>query len=667
MKNEKYKPHIDGLRAIAVFTVVVYHWLPSACPGGYLGVDMFFAISGYVITQSIMSQKHDSFYSLFVSFYSRRVKRIVPALLFCVSLTSLIFCLFVSQKEKDFQTAMQTAFSSCFGLSNVYLTSITSDYFGSSNLLNPFMHTWSLGVEEQFYLIYPLLIWILGVVSHQKEGKTFGVFVFSSLTILSLSLYIIGLRVSPIITYYAVLSRFWELSIGCLAYLLSERLLAFRLSDSTLHWTSNISILFILLSFLMPESMQSIMTPVIVISTCVCILTAQKKGIGYILLTSRPFVALGLLSYSIYLWHWPVIVLSRFTIGLTINTIFIDIIVCLIFSILSFKFIERPMRQIKWSKSPYVTILYGVLAVIGCSGIVIGLEKSPNNALYTGREVSMAAKGVDTIRDDKFFNGAIIWRANDCILAGDFEVGKDITSAKCTLASNFSPDSRTFLVIGNSYSAAEFEMYSVLYENHIGNVIATSSFGASPVAGVPNNGNWAKSNSYYWNTIVPNLISQLHSGDVVIMISDLFEFTRSAERRELLKNGLEQFSRDLDTKGISVIFQAPIPLIRRALCNPDIAFKQWYNLNESSRCEYYSRDLTLHREQGINDILDAIEASNHNFHTLNIFPIMCPETICEIFNPDGVPLYRDIYAHPSIEADFLARPLFLSKIFAVIR
>ena len=154
--DNKYTPAIDGLRALAVLSVIINHFNSTLLPGGYLGVDIFFVISGFVITSSLANRKETRGRVFFWSFYKRRIKRLLPALLLCFVITGILISFFNPLPQKH----LITGFFSIIGFSNIDLYLNAIDYWGDSAKLNPFTHTWSLGVEEQFYLVFPLIVWL---------------------------------------------------------------------------------------------------------------------------------------------------------------------------------------------------------------------------------------------------------------------------------------------------------------------------------------------------------------------------------------------------------------------------------------------------------------------------------------------------------------------------
>ena len=213
--KSRYRPEIDGLRAFAVIAVIINHFNKEILPNGYLGVDIFFVISGFVITSSLYQRPSKNFKDFISGFYERRIKRLIPALYVFVLITSITICLF----DPHPGISLQTGLTSLFGLSNLYLLKQSTDYFAQSTELNVFTHTWSLGVEEQFYILFPFLIWFSGFGRQTKNGALNLFLIIGSLTITSLIGFLYLYPINQSAAYFLMPTRFWEMASGCLLFI----------------------------------------------------------------------------------------------------------------------------------------------------------------------------------------------------------------------------------------------------------------------------------------------------------------------------------------------------------------------------------------------------------------------------------------------------------------
>ena len=204
--KSRYRPEIDGLRGFAVVAVIINHFNKVILPGGYLGVDIFFVISGFVITSSLYQRPSKNFKDFISGFYERRIKRLVPALSVFVLIMSIAICLF----NPNPILSLRTGLTSLFGLSNLYLLRYSTNYFSQSTELNVFTHTWSLGVEEQFYILFPFLIWFSGFGRQTKNGIRNLFLIIGTLTITSLIGFLYLYQSNQPSAYFLMPTRFWE-------------------------------------------------------------------------------------------------------------------------------------------------------------------------------------------------------------------------------------------------------------------------------------------------------------------------------------------------------------------------------------------------------------------------------------------------------------------------
>jgi peptidoglycan/LPS O-acetylase OafA/YrhL len=670
VRARNHRADIDGLRAVAVIVVIINHFHKNVVPSGYLGVDMFFVISGYVITASLARRQHDTLIDFIGTFYSARLKRLMPALVACVAVTCIVGSLFINPTTVEFRYSFRAAIHALFGLSNIYFFRHATDYFGSSAELNLFTHTWSLGVEEQFYLVFPVAFWLSGFGRAQPNGWR-NLFVGLGLaTAFSFSYFVWMSEANPPGAYFLMPARFWELGTGCITCLLAGPKSSLMRSGSEL--LSLFASIVLGAALFAPIEKQIYATPAVVICTAILIGTLRPNCYVYRFLTIKPIVFIGLISYSLYLWHWSVLVISRWTIGVSWLTAPIQVSAIIILSALSYFYVERPFRWKTWSKSRLRTIGYALAATSTAALFVFVLEIPLKGVLYTGSPAKMVEKGGPSLHHNKYANGKLIWPVEDCILTSDRHEGTLISADICTVG-NLSSSKRRFLVIGNSFSAAEFEMYTSLTEANIGSVTVTSSWGASPIAEVPASSPWIQSNAQYWNVVIPSLAAELKRGDFLVMINDVAGFSpekvtvESEHQLTLLKNGLSRLAVEMELKGVGIIFQSGNPFAREAGCDPDMAKSQWFNLINQPVCKYYTRDYSIERLRNLNTVLQNLQKEHRNFYILDLFDVFCASSICKFDNGKGEYLYRDPWSHPSVEANYLARPVLLSLVERAIR
>ena len=332
----QYRPEIDGLRAVAVLPVIFYHAGLNFFDGGYVGVDIFFIISGYLITTILITDLEIGKFNL-LSFYERRARRILPALFLVMILTSLISFIFMSPGSMKSFSQSQVA-TSLF-LSNFLFLS-QADYFTPLPEIMPLIHTWSLAVEEQYYVFFPIFL-----ILTWKYGTRLIFWLILLIALLSFISSEWGWRNYPIQNFYLTTSRAWEILLGSLiAFVIN------KVGQRNNNFLSLFGLLLISFSiFTYDESMPfpSIYTFVPVLGTLLIILYAGKDTFVARILSIKLLVSIGLIGYSLYLFHQPVFSLARI-IGFSMsnNYTFITLFcISVLLAALSYKFIEQPFRK----------------------------------------------------------------------------------------------------------------------------------------------------------------------------------------------------------------------------------------------------------------------------------------------------------------------------------
>jgi len=298
-----WRSDIDGLRAVAVGPVVVFHLAQSFLPGGFVGVDIFFVISGYLISRNIFARSAAGRFSI-LTFYEHRLRRIFPAyaaVLFAVLLVDLVHAL-----PPDAETAGRTLLAAIASVTNIWFWT-TTDYFAQPAESLPLLHTWSLSVEEQFYLVFPaLVLWAGGRSSRRLRPALVVLF------LVSLAISVPGSFLYPTASFYLLPARAWELLLGSLLALGLVPALRSRLGRelATAGGLLLIATSMLLLTPRTPFPGLAALPPCL---GAALILHAGESGdsLGARLLSLRPLVFLGLISYSLYLWHWPLLAFQR--------------------------------------------------------------------------------------------------------------------------------------------------------------------------------------------------------------------------------------------------------------------------------------------------------------------------------------------------------------------
>jgi peptidoglycan/LPS O-acetylase OafA/YrhL len=355
-------PGIQVLRAVAVVAVIVFHLNKEWLPGGFLGVDIFFVISGFVITLSLLRDWTPGLGGMLFRFYSRRFLRIAPALFVFLAVAAVFVALFIPRGFFLGGDGPKTALAASVGLGNISLYLSDQGYFNERLAFNAFSHTWSLGVEEQFYLIFPLLLWV-GIWAAARstgwQSRLLAIAAIATATVFSFGWSVWETTANPIGAFYLLTSRFWELGVGALLAL------AFALGlirPPRGRWVGVLLVLgaaavvWALLfadqaSFPFPWALPAVMGTAVMIAA----LQANPEDlqqVGKRVFHNPIAITVGDWSYSLYLWHWAFIVFLRWTVGLELWWHYVlATALTFLFGWMSYRFVEQPILRKKFHLS----------------------------------------------------------------------------------------------------------------------------------------------------------------------------------------------------------------------------------------------------------------------------------------------------------------------------
>ena len=373
-----YRPDIDGLRAISVIFVILFHADLLWIQGGFIGVDVFFVISGYLITRSIDKEMLGNVFS-FKAFYLRRIRRIIPVLVFVMLVITIPACLFLF--ANDLETFGRTALHTILSTNNFYLWIKGSNYFVGNTELMPLLHTWSLSVEEQFYFIWPPILLLLHRYLNLKNRLYFIILFI----VIGLGLSVFLASFYPKVAYFLLPARLFELSLGAGLALFWDKIP--ELSRNKNNGISVVGLLLILLPVFLLNGLSTFpgfnaFYPCL--GAVLLILSGKNshtKGIVNRLLTIKPLVFIGLLSYSMYLWHWPIFSFIKYVgLELTSDKLIVALTSTVLLSYFSWKFIEKPFRyrfKYNFSKTLLVILLPCLLIIGALYGVLDGKDGFP--------------------------------------------------------------------------------------------------------------------------------------------------------------------------------------------------------------------------------------------------------------------------------------------------
>lgn len=335
----RYRADIDGLRAIAVLGVIVYHARLGVLSGGYTGVDIFFVISGYLISSIILREHAHGTFSI-ARFYERRIRRIFPALMMVIATTAVVGWFILS--PYDYQVFGQSALAASAFFSNFFFNRFT-DYFAPASETHPLLHTWSLGVEEQFYLLAPFALLLI-----MRLRRPYKSIVVMGLLVLSLAISMYGIEYEWPSAFYLLPSRAFEILIGVAVALRIYPVMHTQVTRTLVGLAGLAAIAIAMLTYRPETPFPGVAALLPCLGTAALIASGERRDTPTCeLLSFGPLVLIGTISYSLYLWHWPVLSMAHYAIPEDPDLLlrFLLLALSVILATLSWAFIEVPMRE----------------------------------------------------------------------------------------------------------------------------------------------------------------------------------------------------------------------------------------------------------------------------------------------------------------------------------
>jgi len=629
-KKLSYRADIDGLRAIAVVAVIASHLPEKFLPSGFLGVDVFFAISGFVVTASLLNQRQTKLTRLYVGFLARRVKRLLPALTVCVAVTGFV----VLATDPFPRHSIQTGLAALFGFANIVLFFFELDYFSPSSIFNAFTHTWSLGVEEQFYVVFPLFTWLFYFRLQSGSFKALAAAMILG-GLVSVALFAGLYEEHQAAAFFLMPTRLWELGIGALVFLASRRTQSEPLQGA-LRRLSPFALVAMIACFFVPES-YAMPATLAAVGLTGLLLAADDRSQAARLLMLPPVIYIGRISYSLYLWHWPIIALGPIVLATTLRSSALYVAAMAFAAVISFHWIEKPLRYKAWTTRRGLDIGLGLACNLVLGTVLLfamvgtdATSESSTAALHPPPYLPVIPSGKSHVLT--------------CALDGGSRIFRPDTISNCTVAPKPGSEMPTIWAMGDSHSG---HLQGMLYELHerlgVGVHLVETPGWSFP---------FEPAREFAPRKEVFGRISlQFKPGDIVLVSRIFLSRTRPysvLELRPWLYN-VSRLAEDLAAKGVSLVITGPPPIF------PYNDIREC-SLDERESCRL-QRDAFAPLVEQVMNLLAKLETSNNNIAIFNIFESVCPanEEYCYADNGSSF-LYRDKDHFNSLGSKFLAEP-----------
>lgn len=644
-----YRSDIDGLRAIAIIPVVLFHLGFSAFSGGYVGVDVFFVISGFLITSIIYREMIEGNFS-FAQFYERRIRRLFPALFFVIAVTTIAAT--VMLLPGDFRSFSQSIVAATvFGANLLFWK--TSGYFDGPAEMKPLLHTWSLSVEEQFYIAFPVILLVL--VRYASRHVRL-VFVIAML--LSFAACLIAVQRHQEAAFYLPMFRAWELLLGALLAINAIPHPATHLQRHALSLTGLALIAYSVFALSADSTFPgaNALYPSLGAAFIIYAGSGGHRSFVGAMLGWRPIVLIGLISYSLYLWHWPLIVFAKYYAIRELNLAekLALLAISLVLAVLSWRYIERPFRG-KSGLMPKPR-LFAASAVVMTAAIAIGLSGHFSNGFPQRLPQGIVKIAGVASQPDPY-------RKN----CQNLSVAKIERGEICTLGntSNAAPD---FLLWGDSHALALAPAFSNIAEQKSRAGWFVGKNACPPLLGVERYDSHHKCVPY--NEAVTRFIQQ-HKEIRTVILAGRWGLHANGPRygresgkpaiispqgmsgnRAALQQGLESTLQFLTQRDIKVIFITDVPEIGWGVPSA-LGRAAWFGHEAPTGPILAAYQV---RQQPVNEILHALSA-NYPLRVVDVMPLFCPADRCRV-EEGGMPLYRDD-DHLSVQGARMASKLFM--------
>jgi len=659
LSHPKYRPDIDGLRAVAILSVVGFHAFPNWIKGGFVGVDVFFIISGYLITSVILSSLDKGTFS-FSEFYARRIKRIFPALIVVLT-TCFVLGWFVLLPDEYQQLGKHIAAGSGF-MSNFFFWE-EAGYFDNSAITKPLLHLWSLGIEEQYYIAWPLLLYL-------AWKQHFKFLIFAGLIMIISFATNVDIRHSdPVRAFYSPFTRFWELLLGSLlAYLTLHKI---NLHDKTMHMFGS--------AF---DKSNSAVSPgggwmrhaqsvcgVLLIGIAVLLVTKERAFPGFwallptvgayliisagphawlnrIVLSHRVMVWFGLISYPFYLWHWPLLSFARIIESEppSLEIRIIAILSSILLASLTYELVEKPVRFNKDIKYKVIT-LFTLMTIVGLAGF--------NTYKREGYKFRTIA--------NEFID--FTYKTNNLgfLNCQDATLIKRISSGRCLITPKGEINSA---IIGDSH--AEDKFYGIALQDKVRHWMLIGHSSCPPVYGISVQGtekncqeiseyiiDWIKNNdqistvllSYYGNYFLTTNYAadsfELYHGPATIKISSKNSEDKNKTKEELFYSGLE--------RTVDILLKAHKRVII-SIDVPELPFFPKDCKRKHITCEIPIQE-AIDRQAAQRTLVNRLKIQHPSLLLFDPFQLFCNDKAC-YFQNGKISLYRDSH-HLSMRGSIL--------------